>query len=468
MQIKLYTNFSKKRNSTKQPTGGTQADVVFKDGCSTENPVFLINGVDLAVNYVGFNGGYYFVDDIVLGNNNIYELHCSIDVLATWKTLIGSYTAFIERSASAYDVMINDPYITPTQDIKTYSAASTGIGAFYGSGCFVIQVMSQDGITLYACESLKPWGFILNPAAYDAQTILDWIDKKIAQSFDLDVYIGAVRWMPMNASSLDDGTGVLGTLKVGPLSAVVTTVTGERSYKCSQRFTVHSSLTLSLPTGALPYTDYRLCNRRFTQWSGYFPGVGTVDLDPSIFGEAAINNTTIKCDVDLDLVSGNVCYNLITGVNNARIAEFNGNVSVEVPIGKSSYNVTRQISTAASGVAGVVAGAASQNYAGAIASGVSAAMSVADNAMNPQVSILAGGSGNKSQLDHFGSIVITYKSVGSRDIPLTNYGRPLYGWRVINTLSGFVKCNAASIDIPGAGPNKDAVNAYLNSGFYYE
>ena len=463
--ITLYKNFSKKKNSTKQPTSGTTANVVFKDDCSVEAPVFLINGVDLDYNYLNFNGAYYYIDDIVLRNNNIYELHCSKDVLATYKSTIGSLTAFIERSSSAYDVMVNDPVITPTQDIDSYSAATTGIAALYGSGCFVVQVMSQQGITLYACESLTPWGVILNPSSYSASDIVAWIDSKISQSFDLDVYVGSIKWMPMNASTI--GTGPIGTLPIGPLNPVVPTTSGNRVYTCNQRYVAESSGTLQLPT-SLPYNDFRLCNPRFTQWTGYFPGVGTVDLDSSIFGEAALSNRTITVDTQIDLVSGNICYNLLTGSNNARLGEFNGNVGIDVPLGKASYNTASSVTTLVGGVAAAAASAVAQNYAGAVAAGVSTVVSVADNAVNPQVSVLSGGSGNKGELSRHGSIKISYKAYNTREIPLTSYGRPLYAWRQINALSGFVKCNAASIDIPGEGPDKDAVNSYLNGGFYYE
>lgn len=471
MNIILYRNFNKKKNSTKRPdAGGISADVKLKSGCSTQSPIFLINGVDLAVNYVFWNDYYYFIDEIILGNNNIYELHCSMDVLASWRGTIGNYTAFIERSASAYDVMVNDPYITPTQDIRNYSAASTMVGTlFYGSGCFLIQVMSQDGITLYASESLEPWGIIFNPSSYTMSDIAAWIDSKISQAFDLDVYIGSVKWLPMNASLLDDGSGVIGTLAIGPLHVTVPTTAGKRTYKCSDRLSREANITkISLPTSGLPYTDFRLCTNKFTQWSGYFPGVGTVDLDSSIFGEAAITDRSIACDVQFDLVSGNICYNLTHGSNNARIAEFNGNASVDVPIGKASYNTSMQLGTFASGIAGVAASVATQNYIGAAAGAVGTVMTMADNAVNPQTSILSGGGGNKGELARHGSIIISYKTYGSRDIPLSSYGRPLYGWRQISTLSGFVKCNAASIDISGMGPEKDQVNMYLNSGFYYE
>ena len=82
MQLLLFKNFSKRRNSTKQvdDSTGIVTDVVLKQGTSIESPVFLIQGIDLDVNYAKFNNHYFYIDDIVVGNNNIYELHCSQDL----------------------------------------------------------------------------------------------------------------------------------------------------------------------------------------------------------------------------------------------------------------------------------------------------------------------------------------------------------------------------------------------------
>ena len=46
MELILYKNFSKRINSTKQPSGGTSATVKLKAGTSVENPIFLIDGID--------------------------------------------------------------------------------------------------------------------------------------------------------------------------------------------------------------------------------------------------------------------------------------------------------------------------------------------------------------------------------------------------------------------------------------
>ena len=61
MQLLLFKNFSKRRNSTKQvdDSTGIVTDVVLKQGTSIESPVFLIQGVDLEVNYVKFNNHYF-------------------------------------------------------------------------------------------------------------------------------------------------------------------------------------------------------------------------------------------------------------------------------------------------------------------------------------------------------------------------------------------------------------------------
>ena len=75
MQLLLFKNFSKRRNSTKQvdDSTGIVTDVVLKQGTSIESPVFLIQGVDLEVNYAKFNNHYFYIDDIVVMHKASYE-----------------------------------------------------------------------------------------------------------------------------------------------------------------------------------------------------------------------------------------------------------------------------------------------------------------------------------------------------------------------------------------------------------
>ena len=40
--------------------------------------------------------------------------------------------------------------------------------------------------------------------------------------------------------------------------------------------------------------------------------------------------------------------------------------------------------------------------------------------------------------------------------------------KTLSSLSGYIKCNNASVPIAGMSTEKDEVNNFLNSGFYYE
>ena len=83
-----FYNFSKKSNSTAVPsTGGTALDCYVKEATSTYNPTFIINSNSWPdYTYVYWTPYYYFVNDVVSIGNNLYEISCSIDPLASWRT----------------------------------------------------------------------------------------------------------------------------------------------------------------------------------------------------------------------------------------------------------------------------------------------------------------------------------------------------------------------------------------------
>ena len=101
MTIKTWSGFSKRKNSTKQPTGGTSVTAFLKEGTSIENPTFTLSGNNFTVDYVEAFGHYYFVKDIVSIRNNLIEIECVQDVLATYKSAIIGSSQYVIRSASA-------------------------------------------------------------------------------------------------------------------------------------------------------------------------------------------------------------------------------------------------------------------------------------------------------------------------------------------------------------------------------
>ena len=81
-----------------------------KESTSITNPVITIRYNYPTFNYVyieEFNR-YYYVEDIVSINYDLWELHLSVDVLMSYKDGILNTTGFIERSQSLYDDKLID------------------------------------------------------------------------------------------------------------------------------------------------------------------------------------------------------------------------------------------------------------------------------------------------------------------------------------------------------------------------
>ena len=92
MIINYWTAFSKRKNSTKQPSSGTQLDVKLKDDCSIINPVFESAQMPANVNfiYVPDWGRYYFVNNVIYTTKTIKNFICEVDCLATAKAGISN------------------------------------------------------------------------------------------------------------------------------------------------------------------------------------------------------------------------------------------------------------------------------------------------------------------------------------------------------------------------------------------
>ena len=68
-------------------------------------------------------------------------------------------------------------------------------------------------------------------------------------------------------------------------------------------------------------------------------------------------------------------------------------------------------------------------------------------------------------------VIVTVKAKDTKDPDdlLAREGRPVMKLTTLSTLNGmYIKCSDASVPIAGMGSEKDAVNDFLNSGFYLE
>lgn len=127
MKIELYncscekqylnkTNFIKILN--------TFENAVLKDSTSITDPVIIISGV--APVYVTGNymyiyefARYYFVDDVYYVKNNLYEFHCHVDVLMSFKNTILGSRVLMERNEKTFEPYVVDPLMIFRDDYDT-------------------------------------------------------------------------------------------------------------------------------------------------------------------------------------------------------------------------------------------------------------------------------------------------------------------------------------------------------------
>ena len=466
MNIKLWTDFTKRKNSTLQPAGGQDVSCYLKEDTSILRPSFIISRPVTQYTYAQAFGNYYFVEDVVNLDANRSEVVCRLDPLATYKGAITGYTAFVERAASSYDPYVNDPLLSMQQVPLNIDKVDTSLSTFFGSGCFITEVLAMNkGVAVYVTPNLLPYQHILNPGVYSNNDVNDWVVSRISQSFDLDVYIGSIKWVPFSITQLGN---TMNDFWIGPIN--MANLSGWSSYgyttkELNQSATKGDTFNLVLPSTGY-FNEFRDSNPRFTQYNLYLPGVGIVSLDPAIIGYAVKNAKTIGVDIMVDLISCEITYVLGFVSGAAYFARYSGNIGVDVPIGKSAVDVAKSAkmfagSTAAGAAAGGVIGAAAGAFVGAV--------EAVYNEMKPNTSIMVGGSGNKLELITNRTMMrLTREQYGAREYPTNVAGRPLYSNVMLGSLTGYVKCGNASVPVNAPDSVRDEINRYLNSGFYIE
>ena len=474
MTVKYWTNFTKKKNSTRQPTGilANTIDVNLKEGTSVENPTFLVTGDVLECSYVqAFGSRYYFVTDIKSIRKGLTEISCRMDPLATHKTEIGNYTAFIERSASFYDTDYPDPSVSVQNSIRTAEAKTSTSGFFYSGGYFVLSVLNNVGsgtgfTTSYILDSADlekmaqyvniDWG----NAALGVTTVVEWLQATFLKT--ADSIIDCV-WIPIsNAVYTATGAPVHNEVVVVGIDSV--TVGGSPLY--ADRITApfvatDSSFEITIPhiysdfRRFAPYTYVKLC----------LPGYGAVDINPLDFKK----NNKIKLSFSIDISTGDM-FVALGNDDGHLVSTYSYNVGVSCPVGRVGSNVTAS-------AAGILQTAAMFSNARALPSGFQfgGALSATASAVNTLSTITGvtasvngakGGRAAMENLDIWCSVFA--RDTSDPDELLAESGRVCMATHQISTCSGYVKCLNASISIDGMESERDEINAYLNDGFYYE
>lgn len=479
--VTLY-QFTKRKNSTLQPTQlqGTDLNCELKQPTSYKNPVFLFHVEDgFEWNYLKWDSWYYFITDVVSVRNDIFEVHCALDVLATYKTEIGNTSAFV-----AYDTAANTEIVDTRLSQKTTASVQSNMDRFaYGgltpSYCVVLGIVGgkdengRGDTGLFALEpsevpklfdSLTDWietdleieeppgGWgnlrqLEESLRYLTKGIYTLIHQFIATGKAPDCIKSAV-WLPC---SPEDFFGTWEDIYLGQYN------TGIQG-RCISIYTWNQrDVTLAIPWQA---NDWRR-NAPYHHIYVYIEGVGLVEIPPN----EIINDTSLWITAEMS-PTGAMQYEINAGgAENARvITRLTGQVGGSFMVGSSNINPVTAMAGSMGAVLGVAGGAA---MGGAAMLGGAGSIVGAMTAMQPLPHSV--GSGGGFLTNHTVSVIsVFHDTTVSPDSVSGAIGTPTMAVKTISSCSGFVQTKEASVRASCYDDVRREINALMDGGFFYE
>lgn len=468
MTLTYWSNYSKKKNSTAQPTSGTDVTIALKDDCSIINPVIRSATMPASVNYCYISewGRYYFVTNCVYISNTVKEFTLEVDVLASYKAAIGSTVARIGFASTGWNKDIIDNRISVSTSKKKYQkSVSTALSA---TGTYILTVFNDDpvggnGIGMsYAMEEadiikVKQW--MSDPDVLDAL-------QQFFMGDPIESIFGCI-WVPFPFASVPSVAGV-SSIHIGNQSSADEGFTINAKILSGSGLYNAAQLTLSgLP---FEYNDFRDAEP-YSSWQIYLPGIGYTNLNIGDW----LDTVDMKIDMTMEYGSGDIIYYL-KDFNGYTIQTASCNAAYQCPMGQETLNgsgIVSGLGGVVGGIGTLVIGAATENPAlmiGGAGALIASAANIAVSANKRATSLKGGGNGRAitDQMD----ILLTGFFMDTEDCDDVNYiakkGRPVAETHTISTHSGFIQCDNASVSCSGTALEKDRINEYLNTGFYYE
>lgn len=161
--VLYYLNAESTRvDKTDYITLGKNIDILLKDRSSITDPVILLENENIFnYNYISIPrfDRAYFITDVFSVRNNLWEIHCHVDVLYSFRTQIKSLTALIERQENSYNsLLIDDNVPTQIDKIYDYISYTTPIksGSIFNTGVSYLLVTASYGDQTGTIKTPKP------------------------------------------------------------------------------------------------------------------------------------------------------------------------------------------------------------------------------------------------------------------------------------------------------------------------
>lgn len=452
MSITVQFSISaKKDNSTAIPVMRDSAECTFKNGCSMLSPTLLLNiRTDTFPDYTFFkiDNRIYKVTDIRSVRNDLFEIDGTVDVLATYKTEIGASTQYVVRAASESDEYITDMKYPAKNKVQFDSYVFTGdlVTKINTTGFYVLGIKTSNSDSALAFYVLNRTNMIaLVNYMYaglwcNATDISVELQKMLCDPMD---YISCCYWYPFSADNL-------------PMNDVIDFgyfQSNAYGYKLaeSQRVQIlYDTVTIDDHPQAATRGKY-LNGSPFTRVTASIYGFGRIPLDANLL----VTSSLIGAYIRVDLFTG--LAELALGSGQGDMAKISCMFGVPIQLSQVTQDLVKPIVSALNASASVGRGdiiGAAKGIGSAILEGLS-----------PQVQT-TGSFGSKIAFEENPHVFVEwYTIVDEYNIDI---GRPLCAPRTINSLSGYIECENAEIELSATKYEIEEVIRYLNNGFFYE
>ena len=474
-KVNLYT-LSKRDNSTKQPTGtGSEFNCVLKSGSGIMHPTLTFDfGIandpsQYNYAYIAAFDRYYFVEEWYF-ERALWTVSLKVDVLATYKSAIGSSSLYVLRAAGDSDGNVVDN-LYPCKTNCSFSSDAKN-NPWNTTPVCVIGVIGKDGIygsmNYYAMDPAHPeWLQNLCNNLLDPTQVIDQ-----AHNFELS---DASQGLQL---SLADPLQYIKTCIMLPISiADISNMDAAAAFSVYQwdfgigrKLHAGSRINKSYTFNLVKHPDtnsrgnYVNC-APYTKITLTIPPYGCIDIDSSV----TCNASTLNVDIDIDALSGKSI--MVITCNNIVLNRLEAQIGVPISLSSVTRDYMGAVTSGISGIAGAVSGAVGGAAAGpaGIAAGAivggGSGIGNAVSAIQPRAQTM-GSMG--TFVNNRGDFRLDYQFMRPVDDDNTHNGRPLCKMKTISSLSGYILVQDGDVTTTGTSAEDALIRQYLETGFYYE
>lgn len=496
IQVYFFQNFEKKENSTKQPTlsTGTEFHCLLKEDTGVIEPEIEIslasnNPISYTYAYIPSWNRYYFVKNWEFTIGMRWRAYLKEDVLASYKTAIGSQTKYILRSYSNYDLDVKDSYYPSTSvlnqtiltDDNPFTLLTDIDNTAQPCGFYILglignrpsgNVPNVGGVNYYLMTGNQMTEFV-NYMMGDAfariieDTSAGLTEAVVKSIFNPIEYIASCMYIPFRLSYTNENVQPqLGWWITAPLTTPSKAI-GSGNATALVKVPTTATPSFVIPDHPQYARGHYLNLEPYSSYDLHFEPWGDIHLNSALINQYK----NISTSIEVDCISGMGRLTIIgngTKILSTSIAQ----VGVPIQISQVMTDVMGAFNTSLATLGSVLT---QKSIAGMITTALSGAVSTAESLFTPEPSstgangtILSYSGGVLSGGTETNGCYLKINRYNIVDENLVEFGRPCCKNLTINTLSGYTLCADSDNDIKAYDSEKSMIASYLTGGFYYE